>query len=383
MKKKNILFVSGFVCDTLSPIETMSIHLSNALGEDFGVVWLVPTIANPYNRYAYKENRHKLSEPLFVSELEKSRIPSVQGNLSKYNVVKNLLLLWTVFRKYHIDAVLTQFGFERFYVTFLAKLFFRRTIWYEHWYSLGTKYIFLKKIFYFLFVDYFIAVSGHIASTLPKGKKIFTVRNAISVATAPLLSESQKAAAKQRLGLEHLKSIVVMVAAFRPEKRHDIAIQIIETVCRKADRDTGFVLLGDGPLFPLYKGEIERRGFRERVVMPGHRLNVKDYLSVSDALMLTSLYEGLPICLLEGMNFRLPLIAFDTNWSREVITDGDNGYLIPPEDVNKFSETILALLSNPALRELIGRRGYEHFKTNFEISSWKQRMREVFREILT
>lgn len=373
-EQKTILLVTGFVCDTFSSIEMLSIHLTDATMGRFNIIWLVPTIDNRYNRFADKENRFKLKVPRFVEELQKRGIPYIEGNISKYNLIGNLILFWGIFTKFRIDAVLTQFGFERFHAIFFGKLFGKTTIWHERWYSLGTRFVFLKKLFYLIFVDFFIAVSEHLGSTLPRRKNVQVVHNGMLMRTAMSFSHDERDALKQALGLDGFRSIVLMVAAFRDYKRHDIALQIAKRVQEKApESNIGFVFLGEGPLMDKCKADVARMNLENSVVMPGHKLNVVDYLVVSDIVILTSYYgEGLPNCLLEGMNFRLPLIAFDVEWAREIIADGKNGYRIPPENYEKFADSIITLALDDHKRKVMGEEGYERFLHEFDISVWKK-----------
>jgi glycosyltransferase involved in cell wall biosynthesis len=381
---KNILLVSGFVCDTFSSIEMLSIYLSEAATNKYNIIWLVPTIGNRYNRFTNAESREKMTVPLYVKELQKRSISYVEADVSKYNILKNMFLFWAIFRKYKIDAVLTQFGFERFYAAFFGKLFSKKTIWHERWFSLDTRFVFLKKIFYRLFVDCFIAVSEHLGSTLPEEKKTFVVHNGMSIKPVPLLSKTERNKLKDKLGLGKYNNIVIMIAAFRDYKNYDIAVQIVEKVCsRQADPDIGFVFLGDGPLLNKYKAEIKTKKLDSFVVIPGHKLNVADYLSVSDVMMLTSHYgEGLPNCLLEGMNFKLPLIAFNMEWAGEIIKHNENGYLIPRNGYDDFAGCIISLISSREKRELMGAKGYEMFVDNFDINIWKKKIMGVLKQVI-
>jgi L-malate glycosyltransferase len=382
--QKTILLITGFVCDTFSSIEMLSIHLSEATRGRFNIIWLVPTIDNRYNRFADKQNRHKLKLPLFVEELQKRGIPYIEGNISKYNLIANLILFWNIFTKCRVDAVLTQFGFERLHATFFAKLFGKTTIWHERWYSLGTKFVLVKRLFYLIFVDYFIAVSEHLGSTLPRSKNVQVVHNGMTMRKAIALSKNEKDSLKQVLGVDAFQHIVLMVAAFRDYKRHDIALKVAQRVHEKApDSGIGFVFLGEGPLMDKCKDDLRGMDLQSSVLMPGHRLNVVDYLLVTDVVILTSYYgEGLPNCLLEGMNFKLPLIAFDVEWAREIIVPGKNGYLIPPENYDNFADSIISLTLDDQTRKVMGEEGYERFIQEFDITVWKKNITKALEQAL-
>jgi L-malate glycosyltransferase len=381
-RQRNILLVSGFACDTFSSIEMSSIHLSEVCHGIFNIMWLVPTIDNKYNRFADKQTGPKLGAPLFVQELQRRGIPHVQGNISKYNLLKNMILFWTIFKKYNIDAVLTQFGFERFYTTLFAKLFGKKTVWHERWHSLGTRYVIVKKVFYYFFVDCFIAVSNYLASTLPHTKRVYVVHNGMSVKPVPCLGEAERNSLKEKLGLAQFEYVVLMIASFSPGKRHDIALDIAGKIYGNGNNNVGFVFLGSGPLRADYRKEVEQGALRNNVLMPGHKLNIAEYLLASDIVILTSFDEGLPNCLLEGMNFKLPVVTFDTPWAREIIKNGENGFLVPKADTNAFTEAIELLLASKEKRDSMGLKGYDLVINNFDIDIWATKMITVLGEII-
>jgi glycosyltransferase involved in cell wall biosynthesis len=361
----------------------LSIHLTEAARGEYDIIWLVPTIDNKYNRFTYPRNRLTMKSPLFVEELQKRAIPFIEGNVSKYNILKNMILFRKIFREYDIDAVWTQFGFERFYATFFGKLLGRKTIWHERWYSLGTKFIFLKRIFYLLFVDCFIAVSAHIGLCLPQQKKIFVVHNGISVKPVQQLGREGKNSMKNKLGLGRFEHIVIMIAAFRDYKRHDLAMKIIEKVYGKSGAGVGFVFLGDGPLLGSFRKEVKGKKLDDFVITPGHKLNTSDYMLASDVMILTSHYgEGLPNCLLEGMNYKLPLVAFDMEWAGEIIKHGENGYLVNKKNCEDFADYIISLISDKDKKELMGMNGYRMLMENFDIILCQKKIMNVLKKVM-
>ncbi|ENM5803998.1 glycosyltransferase family 1 protein, partial [Vibrio mimicus] len=66
---KNVLFVPGFVCDTWSPIEKYTIDLANELRDECNVIWFVPSIESPSNKFKHEESRFSLSKPLFIDKI--------------------------------------------------------------------------------------------------------------------------------------------------------------------------------------------------------------------------------------------------------------------------------------------------------------------------
>jgi glycosyltransferase involved in cell wall biosynthesis len=126
-------------------------------------------------------------------------------------------------------------------------------------------------------------------------------------------------------------------------------------------RDKGLrpkcLVIGSGNL----RGELEetakRLGLADRVVFTGQRSDVPRLLAGLDILAIPSRWEGLPIVLLEAMAMSRPIVATRVSGIPEVIQHEDNGLLVPPADPEALAGALQRLLTDPALRERLGRRG--------------------------
>jgi glycosyltransferase involved in cell wall biosynthesis len=113
--------------------------------------------------------------------------------------------------------------------------------------------------------------------------------------------------------------------------------------------DTRVVFLGDGPLRPSITALAEELGIAGSVTFLGIR-PVVEILRSSDLFVLPSLWEGLPMALLEAMAARLPVIATEVAGSRQVVRDGVDGMLVPPGDATRLQDAITSMLSDDERR---------------------------------
>ncbi|MDP4179696.1 MAG: glycosyltransferase family 4 protein [Bacillota bacterium] len=378
---KNILVVPGFVADTYSQIEESFIELSADKDPNIKFIWLVPEISSKYNRYAKVRSENKLDEPLYVKYLRKNRVEFVVGNIDKYNMIANILLFRRVFKKYNISAVYTHFGFERYYASFFAKLFGKKSVLNEHWHSLGTKFTAIKRIFYIFAIDYFISVSGFISSTLPKGKQVITIKNSLSFIESAAPDRDVKEALKKKLRLDNNKTLILMVASFTDIKRHDLAVEICKKVIAQRN-DVMFVFLGQGELQEQISAVVESEGLAGHIMMPGHVNNVDDYYQVADICMLTSIGEAFGYTILEAFRHCLPFVAYNSGGPSEIIKDGITGYLIEPENTDEFTTKLINLIKNEDLRRCIGCKAHEDLKNEFSRQRWIIDIKKAFYKIL-
>jgi len=76
---------------------------------------------------------------------------------------------------------------------------------------------------------------------------------------------------------------------------------------------------------------------------------VSEYLNAS-LYVLSSRFEGLPLVLIEAMSMGLPIVSFDCETGpRDIVKDGENGFLVPPMDIKALAEKIDFLVSSPNL----------------------------------
>lgn len=380
--KVRILFVPGFVADTYSEIERSFVELCSSPDHDIEFLWLVPDLSYKHNRFARQESRMTLKEPVWVPYLRNNSIPYVVRNISKYNPFSNFLLFREIFRNNQIDAVYTHFGFERFWAIFFGKLWGKVTIWNEHWHSLGRRYGLVKRLFYRFFVDEFISVSKFITSTLPQNSRVHTIPNAVHVDVPKQLSQKEKSERRKQLAVPDDTKIVLMVAAFRREKRHMLALEVCECVLNVRS-DLIFIFLGDGELRGPFLDRVRDLGLDRHVIAPGHVNNVEDYYAISDVSILTSYYEPFGYVVLEAMRYALPVVAFDTGGPAEVIRSGETGVLIRDGDVEEFAQRLLELIDNWQLRFDVGGRGRQAVEQEYSREAWIEKLATTLRVIVT
>lgn len=112
------------------------------------------------------------------------------------------------------------------------------------------------------------------------------------------------------------------------------------------------VVAGEGPQLPVAVGLARQLGLDGRARFAGRtsRPEVRELMRQSDVLVLTSLYEGLSHTLLEAAAAGLPVIASACGGNPELVTEGVNGLLVPPQDVPALRAALITLRDDEALR---------------------------------
>jgi len=160
--------------------------------------------------------------------------------------------------------------------------------------------------------------------------------------------------------------IVGMIACFKPQKDPEAFIRLAHLMLQDFP-SVKFLLVGDGVLRKDIEKLITGLKVEKNVDLLGWREDIAQLLSVMDIFVLTSLWEGLPISVLEAMASGKPVIATDTGGVREVISEGKTGFLVQPKDIKTMAEKLKILLSDDCLRVDMGLRAREALGKQYSI----------------
>lgn len=147
---------------------------------------------------------------------------------------------------------------------------------------------------------------------------------------------------------------VLAVGRLDYQKAFDRLLDVWHQLGEKAKGWT-LEIVGDGPLKKALQQQIEQLGMESSVQLTGAVQDIQSkYLSAS-ILVMTSRYEGLPMALLEAQTFGLPVIAYACKCGpRDLIQDGQNGYLIEEGNQTAFVDKLSKLMQDESLRKRLG-----------------------------
>ncbi len=173
-----------------------------------------------------------------------------------------------------------------------------------------------------------------------------------------------------------------IVASLTPVKRHDLLISAFAAANNSGmGKDIKLWILGDGPL----RSEMEERarglGLRETVSFVGAVTNVVDWLRTMHVGILCSDREGLSNAIMEYMSAGLPTIATNVGGNPELLSDG-RGVLIPAGDESALEKAIVALSSDPDLRQSIGTNSKQFVEKNFSWESNIESLTHLYRSAI-
>ena len=198
-----------------------------------------------------------------------------------------------------------------------------------------------------------------------------------------LAADERRARMRRQLGYTDEHVVVGKIARLFHLKGHEYLVAAAERVIARDPR-VRFLLVGDGILRGELETDIARRGLGDTFHFAGlvPPTEIPAYLSAMDMLVHTSLREGLARTLPQALLAGKPAISFDIDGAREVVRSGETGYLLPPEAIEPLADAILALATDPALRERLGSAGRARCLERFDHRHMTREIRRVYERVL-
>lgn len=146
---------------------------------------------------------------------------------------------------------------------------------------------------------------------------------------------------------------------------------------------TTFVFVGEGPSRKGWEALAAQLGIGHHVVFVGEREDMPGVYASLDMVVLPSLIESMPMCLLEAMAAGKPVIATRVGAVPKLIIPEQTGLLVDPADVNGLAATILRLLADPELACRLGENGRSNAAQHFSARAMAESYISVYEQVVT
>ncbi|TYB47185.1 glycosyltransferase family 4 protein [Nonomuraea sp. PA05] len=152
-----------------------------------------------------------------------------------------------------------------------------------------------------------------------------------------------------------VEPVVIAAGRLVPQKGFDLLIEAFAQVVTEHP-EWRLRIFGTGPRKAQLAGLIEQYGLGEHVSLPGRTDRLEQELTDASVYALSSRFEGLPMVMIEAMTHALPVVAFDCpTGPKDVLTDGVDGVLVPPRDVDALAAALNRVIADRELRVRMGR----------------------------
>lgn len=151
--------------------------------------------------------------------------------------------------------------------------------------------------------------------------------------------------------------VVISAGRLESVKRYDRLISAWTTVVQKYP-DWQLEIWGEGSLRNQLQLQIETLHLSSVVHLKGISHNIGEIYVRSSFFVMSSLYEGFPLVLIEAMNCGLPCVSFDITGANSIIDNGKNGFLVPDNNIDALANACMKLMENKTLLENMSNQAY-------------------------
>ena len=241
------------------------------------------------------------------------------------------------------------------------------------------RFVYAQQRFVATVVDRYIAVSHEVAARLGQtfripATKIKVIHNGVPL---PPYNRPANTALRAALTGSTEKPIVLTAARLAGQKGLSYLLKAAALV-----PEAMFVLAGEGPERANLEAQAAELGLNKRVLFLGHRHDVPDLLACCDLFVLPSLFEGLPLSILEAMAANKPVVASAIDGNDEAILHGETGLLVPPADPVALAAAIQTVLSDPDFAGRLAAAGKTRVHEYFSAEAMIRQVTHTYEEIL-
>jgi len=217
-----------------------------------------------------------------------------------------------------------------------------------------------------LFTDRVITVSESVRDEIVDKLKVTNREKAVVIPLGFELDrflncEKSRGNFRKNYGIDGGTLVVGIVGRLVAIKNHKLFLEAAKDILNKkpSGMKVKFVVIGDGELRDSIDEHARRLGLEGDVLFTGWVNDLAEAYADMDIVVLTSLNEGTPVSIIEAMASSRPVVATDVGGVKDLVIDGENGFLAKTGDAEDLSEKILRLLNDAGKRRQFGSRGRE------------------------
>jgi sugar transferase (PEP-CTERM/EpsH1 system associated) len=182
-------------------------------------------------------------------------------------------------------------------------------------------------------------------------------------------------AVRQQLGFSDADLVIGSVGRMVKVKNYQLLLSAVAALRRP---DCVVMLVGEGPERSALETQAQALGIGQQVRFLGHRDDVTALLAAMDIFVLPSMNEGMSNTLLEAMASGVVSVASDVGGNPELVTDGQDGYIFPNEDLSALTGCLQRLCSDASLRRSLAEAGQARMQREFGIDAMIKRYEDLY-----
>ncbi len=197
------------------------------------------------------------------------------------------------------------------------------------------------------------------------------------------LTIDEKEKIRHSLGLITTDFFLLAVGRLSPPKGYSFLFEAISLLQKKGHRVVKLVIAGDGELRNALEKQVEQLNIKDSVFFLGLTDDIPRLMASADTLVLSSLWEGLPIVVLEAMASQLPVVSTSVGGIPELVIEKETGFLVSPQNPQRLADALEKMVLLPVNeRKNMGLKGRERVVTHFTIDKMVAAYEQLYMDCL-
>jgi glycosyltransferase involved in cell wall biosynthesis len=176
---------------------------------------------------------------------------------------------------------------------------------------------------------------------------------------------------------------VAIVGRLAPIKNHKLFLDAIEKILPALTQKVKFFIVGDG----TERAYIEQRVFeinkkRNCIELTSWIKDIATFNAGMDLICLSSDNEGTPVSLIEAQAANLPVLTTDVGGVKDIVLEGETGYIVPKNDLEKYAEKLLFLIENENIRQKMSQNGWTYVQEKFSYKTLVKNMESMYDQLI-
>ncbi len=226
------------------------------------------------------------------------------------------------------------------------------------------------------------AVRQSFSPYLHNWEQLVVIANGIDEQRIEVGHQRSRPSVRTELGLSAEIPVILSVGRLEKQKNYPHLLRAVHLL---ADHKLDFaaLIVGEGSQKVNLQQMINNLSLHKYVRLLGARDDVIDLMNAADCFVMSSLWEGLPMALLEAMMVGLPVVSTAVGAVPEVIQDGVSGRLVPPKDPEALAEALGQVLSDPAMAASWGQQAQRRARTHYSAVVMAAKYQQVYKDLAT
>lgn len=195
--------------------------------------------------------------------------------------------------------------------------------------------------------------------------------------------EQRRIETRLKYEIEEQEVAIAIVGRLAPIKNHTLFLKTIENVALRTKQKLAVFIVGDGSEREAIEQRIQTMSSIEnlRIIMTSWILDIGTFNAGMDIMCLTSDNEGTPVSLIEAQAANIPIVATDVGGVRDVVLDGETGFVVPKNSTDAFAEKLFLLIEDEKIRTKMSQNGWNYVENKFHYSTLANNMKSYYHRL--